>query len=97
MGIDEALCQIEACGYSTGDVDSRSEEASVFRLGIDQGVKAARASLAIERERSAALRLALSVLRRRLRIGSWSAVNAGRPSELLAQIGEEIDAILEAR
>jgi hypothetical protein len=32
-----------------------------------------------------------------LRIGSWSAVNAGRPSELLAQIGAEIDAILEAR
>ena len=62
MGIDEALCQIEACGYSTGDVESGSEAASIFRLGINQGVKAARASLARERERTVAMRRALSDL-----------------------------------
>ena len=39
---------------------------------------------------------ALAALRQRLRIGAWSALNAGRPAELLAQIGAEIDAILAA-
>jgi hypothetical protein len=155
MGIDEALCQIEACGSSTGDVDSRSEEASIFRLGIDQGVKAARASLDRERERTVAMGralgdlaqawgnghesdedialdpflavvegvveewaridsdmltpgystdppgdgmvTALAALRHRLAIGAWSALNAGRPAELLAQIGAEIDVILASR
>lgn len=94
MGIDEALCQIEACGDALGYVDPRSEAASIYRLGIDQGVKAARAALAGERERAVSSRRALGDLRRRLRIGTWSALNAGRPAELLTQIGTEIDAIL---
>ena len=60
--LDEALCQIEACGNATGDVDAGSEAASIFRLGIDQGVKAARVELARERRRTAALEDALRLI-----------------------------------